>query len=169
MVPKHRNEFDADFFDFVLMLIYLCDVPCFGFSVATSVVDQPFVVAVVPKLGHLLPSKWMNVSVFEFEKWAWFEPYVFVYCANILMNLNQIHFSSLMALNDTAQDWMQTMAVDCVGYGYESVVCLAMVDLLSRHSLAPSKLVAVIVDVDVDVALPEELVVAVEFACIDID
>lgn len=74
--------------------------------------------------------------------WVLFEPYVFVYCANILMNLNRIHFGSLVSI-DIAQDLMQTMAVDCVDYGYAPVavaVYLAMVDLLLKHLIeVPSK------------------------------
>lgn len=67
----HWNEFDVAF-DFVSMLIYLNDDRTYSyFWVATSVVDQPFVVKVEvvvavgaaklkPTSGHWLPSMWMN-------------------------------------------------------------------------------------------------------------
>lgn len=144
VVPKHRNEFDVTF-DFALMMTYLHDdLICSYFWAATSVVDQPFVVMAVVgpwTLGHLLPSKWMNASEFEceLETWVWFEQCVFVYCANISMNSNRIHFglSALIGIAHqtirlpcVCQDSMQTMAVDCVGYGCAPVaVYLAMVGL----------------------------------------
>lgn len=64
---------------------------------------------------------------------------MFVYYANILMNLNRIHFG-LSVLIDIAHrtirlpcvcpDSMQTMAVDCVDYGcVPAAVYLAMVGL----------------------------------------
>lgn len=101
---------------------------------------------------------------------------MFVRCANISMNLNQIHFGS-PALNDIVPDSMQTMAVDCVGYGcVPAAVYLAMADLLLRHLIDPTLQPVAVVDVGAGVALPEELVVVVvavvvdvEFACIDID
>lgn len=105
---------------------------------------------------------------------------MFVRCANISMNLNQIHFGS-PALNDIVPDSMQTMAVDCVGYGcVPAVVYLAMADLLLRHLIDPTLQPVAVADVGAGVALPEELVVVVvavavavvvdaEFACIDID
>lgn len=63
-VLKRWNAFDVAF-AFVSLPICLCaDDLYFGFSVATSVVGQPFAATVVPQstptLEQLLPLTWMN-------------------------------------------------------------------------------------------------------------